>query len=386
MARGSSDILIIGCGIIGLAIGRRLAREGLKIIIVERHACGRGASWAGAGVLAPPNPHRKDPAATLHLRSLASYPTFCDELLDETGIDPEYDRCGELEIAFDDAGLSSLRSDADAAGGRRMADGRLAYEMHDAVETGRVAPLVSTAAIGSMECREAAQVRNPRLLQALLASCRKAGVDIREGTPVRDFWLDGDRVTGVRSDAGDLTGGQVVLCAGAWSSQIGARLQGLMPVQPVRGQMVLLKLDRRPFATIISRGKTYLVPRRDGHVLLGATEEPDAGFLIRNTAKGIAGLFEKGLKLVPSLADAPIEATWAGLRPGTPDDLPYIGPVPSMPGLIAATGHFRSGLSLAPATAEVIASIIVDDRPYNLDLACCLPGRIFSERRGTTGS
>jgi glycine oxidase len=250
--------------------------------------------------------------------------------------------------------------------------------MHDVAETRRLAPFVAPQALGSMECRAAAQVRNPRLLQALEASCRKAGVDIRVGTPVGDLLLEADRVRGVQTDAGDWGAKTVILCAGAWSSQIGSRLRELMPVRPIRGQMILLKLDRRPFTTIVSRGKTYLVPRLDGHVLLGATEEPEAEFLIRNTAQGLAGLIEKGVKLVPSLSDAPIEATWAGLRPGTPDDLPYIGTVPTMPGLIAATGHFRSGLGLAPATAEVVASLI-HNRPYDLDLACCKPGRLSAK-------
>lgn len=302
------------------------------------------------------------------------YPDFCAGLLDETGIDPEYERSGELELAFDDQGLSILRSDAQAGRDHVMPDGQAADEIHSAEQTRFLEPLVSPNVVGSMECRETAQVRNPRLLRALQSACTRAGVDIRENTPVRGFLIDDNRVTGVPTETGTVSAPNVVLCAGAWSSQIGDRLQTVMPVHPVRGQMVLMKLDRRPFERVISRGKTYLVPRRDGHVLLGATEEPGAGFAIRNTAKGITGLIEKGLKLVPSLADAPLEVTWAGLRPGTPDDKPYIGRVPEFDGLIAATGHYRSGLSLAPATAEVVAAIIAG-RAYDLDLCCCLPGR-----------
>ncbi len=359
---------------IGLSIARRLAREGLTVTLLERDVCGRAASWAAAGVLAPPNAHRKDAAAILHLRSLAMYPRFCEELTEETGIDPQYEPCGELEVAFDERGLESLRSDMIAAGDRRSADGRPAFEIHDVAETRRIEPLVTPQAIGSMECRETAQVRNPRLLASLCAACDKVGVQICEQSPVEHFLVDGSRVKGVRTRDGDVPGGTVVLCAGAWSSQIGQALQKLMPVRPVRGQMLLMKLDRRPFRRVISRGKTYLVPRQDGHVLLGATEEADAGFVIRNTPKGIASLIEKGLRLVPSLADAPLVATWAGLRPGTPDDLPYIGGVPGFEGLIAATGHFRSGLSFAPLTAELVFDEIAK-RPYDLDLASIRPGR-----------
>jgi glycine oxidase len=370
----SPDCIVVGGGVIGLTIARRLANDGLTVTLLERAQVGREASWAGAGVLAPPNPHRKDAAAVLHRRSLAMYPDFCAGLLDETGIDPEYERSGELELAFDDQGLSALRSDVQAGSDHVMPDGRAAYEIHSAEQTRSLEPLVSPNVVGSMECRETAQARNPRLLRALQSACTRTGVDMRENIPVQDFLIDDNRVTGVQTETGTVCAPNVVLCAGAWSSQIGDRLRTLMPVHPVRGQMVLMKLDERPFERVVSRGKTYLVPRRDGHVLLGATEEPKAGFTNRNTAKGIAGLIEKGLKLVPSLGDAPLEATWAGLRPGTPDDKPYIGRVPGFDGLIAATGHYRSGLSLAPATAEVVAAIITG-RAYDLDLSCCRPGR-----------
>ncbi len=374
MPRESPDIILIGGGVIGLTIARRLAKEGLSVTLLERARIGGEASWAGAGVLAPPNPHRKDAVAALHLRSLAMYPAFCAELMQESGIDPEHEPCGELEVAFDDAGLQVLREDERAAGSRRIPDGRPAFEMHTAEEIRHLEPAVSPQMIGALECRETAQVRNPRLLRALQTVCLRAGVELRENNPVRDFVVEDQRVTGVRTDRDTVAAAHVVLSAGAWSSQIGERLKNMMPVHPVRGQMVLMKLDRRPFDRIIARGKTYLVPRRDGHVLLGATEEPEAGFAKRNTAGGIAGLMERAVRMAPTLAEAPVAAMWSGLRPGTPDDMPYIGPVPGLKGLIAATGHYRTGLSLAPATAQVVASMILE-RSYDLDLTCCLPGR-----------
>jgi len=369
-----ANIAVVGGGVIGLTIARRLATEGLAVTLLERAQVGREASWAGAGVLAPPNPHRKDAVAELQLRSQSMYPDFCAELMHESGIDPEYEPCGELEVAFDEAGLQVLRADERAANGRRMADGRPAFEIHTGEETRRLEAIVSAQVVGSLECRQTAQVRNPRLLHALHTACVRTGVDIRENSPVHDFVVEGDRVTGVRTETGTIAAAYVVLCAGAWSSQIGERLQSVMPVHPVRGQMALLKLDRRPFERIIARGKTYLVPRRDGHVLLGATEEPEAGFTKRNNAKSIAGLLERAVRMVPMLADAPVAATWSGLRPGTPDDMPYIGPVPGLTGLIAATGHYRTGLTMAPVTAEVVAAII-QDKPYDIDLTCCRPGR-----------
>ncbi|MEK7711243.1 MAG: glycine oxidase ThiO [Planctomycetota bacterium] len=368
------DCIIIGGGVIGLSIARRLAREHVRVTLLERGRCGIEASWAAAGVLTPCNPHRNDAIAALRQRSLSMFSLFCDELIEETGIDPEYEPCGELEIALNADSLRSLQDDAKAGASRRLPDDRPAYQLLSPEETRRIEPVVSESILGALECRETAQVRNPRLLRALHAACLKAGVDIREETPVHDFVLDGSRVTGVRTEKGELPAEKVILCAGAWSSQIGQRLHELMPVHPVRGQIILMKFESRPFTRVISRGKTYLVPRRDGHVLLGATQEHDAGYNKRNTPKGIADLFEKGIKLVPSIADAAVVTQWAGLRPGTPDDNPYIGPVPGFDGLIAATGHFRSGLILAPVTAEIVASLI-QGRDYDIDLSACRPGR-----------
>lgn len=371
---GNTDCTIVGGGVIGLSIARRLRSDGVRVTLLERGRCGGEASWAAAGVLAPCNPHRHDGIAALRQRSLSLYPLFCAELLEETGVDPEYEPCGELEIALNADSLRSLQDDAKAGASRRLPDDRPAYQFLSPEETRRIEPVASESILGALECRETAQVRNPRLLRALHASCVKGGVDIREETAVHDFVLDGSRLVGVQTDKDKLYADKVILCAGAWSSQISQRVHELMPVHPIRGQIILMKFESRPFTRVISRGKTYLVPRRDGHVLLGATQEHDAGYNKRNTPKGIADLFEKGVKLVPSIAEAAVVTQWAGLRPGTPDDNPHIGPVPGFDGLVAATGHFRSGLILAPITAEIVASLI-QGRDYDIDLSACRPGR-----------
>lgn len=365
---------MVGGGVIGMAVARRLARDALRVTLIEREVCGREASWAAAGVLAPRDPTHQDSLFHLEERSLAAYPDFCRSLVEETAIEVEYERCGELMLEFTEGGLSVAKSKEQAAAGRRLPDGRPVYELHSAQRTREIEPKSGPESIGSLECRQTAQVRNPRLLRALRVSCERAGVVIRENTRLDDFVVEGDRVTGVRLDGGVMSASFVVLCAGAWSSGIGVRLASLMPVHPVRGQIVLMKLDDRPFTHVIASGKTYLVPRRDGHVVLGATEERESGFSKRNTASGVSMLMQTALRMVPMLSETPIVTLWAGLRPGTPDDRPYIGPVPGFDGLIAATGHFRSGLSLAPATADVVAAMI-SGRPYDLDLSCCRPGR-----------
>ena len=368
------DTLVVGGGIIGLTVARRLALDGLKVTLLERGACGREASWAGAGVLAPRNPHRKDAISALTTWSLERYPQFVATLLGETGVDPEYDRCGELELLFTDEAVATARAD-ERAGQRVIApDGTNAYRLLSPVDAVALEPAIARDVLGALECKVTAQVRNPRLLAALKASCTRLGVTLHEGQAVRELLQTGERVSGVRTDGGEVRAAWTVLCAGAWSSTLSPRLTRIMPVHPVRGQMVLLQLDAPSFRQIVSRGKTYLVPRRDGHVLLGATEEHDSGFEKRNTPVGLSDLIGKGLQLAPGLGTARVAATWSGLRPGTPDERPYLGPIPGMDGLIAATGHFRSGLTLAPATAEVVAALI-SERDFEIDLSICRPGR-----------
>ncbi len=370
---GNPDCVVVGGGVIGLSIARHLAGDGLSVTLIERDQCGAEASWAGAGVLAPCNPHRRDGIAELRDRSLALYPEFCKSLFKETGIDPEYETCGELEIALNEDAVRSLRENETAAAGQHCADGSAAYQFLAPDRTRILEPAVSGPILGSLECRRTAQVRNPRLLKALIASCQKRDVRVQEGTPVREIVVRNRRAVGVRTDAGQVSTTTVILCAGPWSGKL-APNAGTVPVHPVRGQMVLMKFDSRPFQHVIARGKTYLVPRRDGHVLLGATEEHDRSFSKRNTASGIAGLMQTAIKLVPSVSEATVLAQWTGLRPGTPDDNPYIGAVPGADGLIAATGHYRAGLILAPITAQIVSDLVQNRKP-EIDLSACRPGR-----------
>lgn len=368
------DVLIVGGGVIGLTLARHLRGEGLSVCLVDRHECGREASWAGAGILAPCNPQRDDPLFHFQERSLALFPSLCAELESETGIDPEYERSGELELLFTEQALAIARADERGAAGRLVHGNQPRVELLTPPRVRQEEPAVTTGLLGALLCRHTAQVRNPRLLAALHASCTRRGVEIRERTSVHEVLRSGGRVTGVRADRGDIHAEAVILCAGAWSAQIGGGFEWSVPVYPVRGQIILLRCEEQPFRRIIARGKTYLVPRRDGHVLIGSTEEPEAGFVKRNTPLATARLLQQAVTFVPALADAPVAAMWSGLRPATRDDKPILGPVPGVQGLFVATGHFRSGLTNAPATAEWIAACLAG-RPYSLDLSMCLPDR-----------
>ncbi len=379
MSAQTCDIIVVGGGVIGLSVADRLAREGLSVTLLERGACGREASWAAAGVLKPGNPNRRGPMQQLQRASLAMFADYCADLHDRTGIDPEYIACGAIELLFDDQRYRMAASE-EQAGARRgmvMPDGHAEWQMLTPDQARQVEPNVSEQCRGALLNRSSAQVRNPRLLRALVAACRARGVTIQEGMPVARLRIEGSRVIGVETRDGSIDAGGVVLCAGAWSSAIDDRLARLVPTHPVRGQVVLLDASAAAearFTRIVTRSGCYLVPRSDGLVLVGATVEPDSGFNRRTTAAGVAKLMNDAVSLVPALARAGVAGMWAGLRPGTPDRRPYIGWVPGFDGLIAATGHYRTGLALAPVTAGIVADL-VQRGSSERDLSMCRPGR-----------
>ncbi len=217
-----------------------------------------------------------------------------------------------------------------------------------------------------------AQVRNPWHLQALIASCHRQRVELTAHQPVRTLVRKGARITGVQTDNGPRTAGQYLLAAGAWSEELLEPIGWKPGIRPVRGQIALLNTGKVGIRPLILAGKRYMVPRSDGRMLIGSTEEL-AGFDARPTAGGISGLLELATALMPSLADAPLERAWAGLRPGSPDGLPYLGQVPGIDNLFLAAGHFRAGLQLSPATGQLLAELICQGRtslslePYRLD-------------------
>ncbi len=393
--RAGLDALVIGGGVIGLAAALRLRQRGLSVTLLERSECGREASWAGAGMLIPPNPNRRGPMQQLVRRSLELYRAFCEELTELSGIDAEYESCGAMEILTSDqryrmalseqraaAQPPSTRDSVDASGERVVRPPE--FEVLD-IDAARVlepglAPAVAgtdqvkLSIVGVLHVRDAAQVRNPRLLTALQAACRQTGVHVRERASVSELMVDGARVVGAKIGDEALRAERTVVCAGAWSSGVCGELGPSLPVYPVRGQIVLLRMPKRPLRHLIIERSTYLVPRRDGHVLIGSTEEHDSGFEKRNTPSAIQRMLQTAAAMAPCLADASVVGMWSGLRPGTPDRRPYLGLVPGVAGLIAATGHFRMGLTLAPVTAEIVADLVTAGTTA-YDLSLCRPGR-----------
>jgi glycine oxidase len=359
----TADVLIIGGGVIGLTTAYTLARDGARVTLLDRQDFGRESSWAGAGIISPGNPER---AATPHhkLRAIGSvtYPSLAAELRERTGVDPGYRCNGGLE--FDDP-------DGEAGPAEWKNEG-IAWERLATDQVRSVDPAVSPHAGPAYFLPCMAQVRNPRLVKSLAASLRTTGVTLQPGTPVYAWETSGSRIAAAVTHTGRRVADQYVICGGAWSDQLLRPLGLRTEVRPVRGQIALLNTRASGPSKVLIRGKRYVVPRGDGRVLVGSTEE-DTGFDKRTTACAIAGLLEFGTGLAPSLKDAEIERCWAGLRPGSPDGLPFIGRVPGFENLWVATGHFRSGIQLAPATARVLSEAIqgrptaVPLEPFRLD-------------------
>jgi glycine oxidase len=363
------DVLIIGGGVIGLSLAYELAGRGAKVRLIERGQPGQEASWAGAGILPPGNRRTADnPYDELVGLSCELHPRWSAALREETGIDNGYRRCGGLHLARQ-AEADELKQTL--AYWRRR---RIGMEEITIDELTQCEPTLAETTGIAAACLlpDEAQLRNPWHLKALSAACVSRGVKIEPGVPAEDFLIHGSRITGVRTTAGLLAAEKYCVCSGAWTRGLLARV-GIQPqVKPIRGQIVLLALPGPPLKHIVNEGARYLVPRPDGRVLVGSTEE-DAGFDKRTTAEGVQELLQFALHLVPPLREATVERTWAGLRPGTADGLPYLGMIPGLENAFIAAGHFRSGLQMSPGTALVMSQVLLGQRseidlsPFTLD-------------------
>jgi len=372
---GSSDVVIVGGGAIGLSIAYALAREGLSSTVLDRREPGREASWAGAGLIPPiadrdaADPGVKiNPLVALRSWSARLYPDWTAALHDESGIDPGYRRSGGVDVAWTEREDDALK----AAAGQWRAEG-IAYERIPPGDYARVEPALHPELRSVYYLPDRAQVRNPRLLRALIEAASKRGAILEAHRGALGLAIDRGRIAAVRTSTGDVPCGLVIVAAGAWSGGLLEPAGVRAPTPPVKGQIVLLRSDRRLLGRVVEHGKNYLVPRDDGRILIGATEE-DAGFDTRPTAVAARDLPDEALHLCPILARATVEATWAGLRPGSIDTRPYIGTAAGVANLIVATGHKRAGLQLAPATAELVVDLVLG-RPPRLDLTAFRPDR-----------
>jgi glycine oxidase len=347
------DVLIIGGGVIGLSTAWFLAEAGVRVAIMDKGEFGREASWAGAGIIVPASlEHAQTALDRLRAHSRALFASVSHRLREQTGIDNGYFVCGGLEVftAADDDPSDEWRGEG------------IVFEELAGDELSRRYPDLSPSVRRAYFLPDMAQLRNPRHLKALQAACAARGVHMRPGCPVQRLVLEGNRIEGVETDQGRLTAERYLLATGAWSDALLGSLGWRPGIRPVRGQIALLNTGTTGLRPLLVHGKRYLVPRGDGRVLVGSTEE-DAGFEANTTAVAIAQLLQFATSLVPNLAGAAVERCWAGLRPGSPDGKPFLGAVPGMDNLFVAAGHFRSGIQLSPATALVMKQLLLGEIP-----------------------
>ena len=342
--KAARDILIIGGGIVGLAIAVELTRQGATVTIVSKDST-EAASHAAAGMLAPLAEKLTSPMLDLCLRSRWLYPEWTAKLEELTGVETGYLPCGIIAPAY-----SKPKSIAEDNNSAVWLDDR-AIKMYQ--------PGLSDRVVGGWWYPEDGQVDNRCLMRSLLQAARTLGVEIKEGVSVKAIQQRQGKVNGVLTDVGQLSAEQYVLAAGSWSSQLMP-----LPVRPIKGQMLSLRMPQKlhqpfPLQRVLYGDEIYLVPRQDGRLIVGATvEEVWTPF---NTPKGIQSLLNKAIELYPAAADWQIEELWWGFRPGTPDELPILGHS-ACDNLFLATGHYRNGILLAPITASLIADLILEQK------------------------
>jgi glycine oxidase len=355
----SFDVVVVGGGVVGCAVARRAARDGLRVAVLERAMPGMEASSAAAGMLSPlAEAHGPGPFVELLLRARAIYPEIAAALHDETGIDVGYIDAGTLYVALhddDEAELAARFAWQSAAG--------LAVERLTGPEARREEPALSPEVRSALRFPGDHQVDNRALSRAMWGAAARAGAAFHLGADAVALLRGGDgRAAGVLLATGErIDAGAVVIAGGSWAG----RLDGLprpVPVEPVHGQLLAVESIPPIFRHVVDSPRCYLVPRSEGRVIAGATVER-TGFRKTVTPRGIVGLLRGALEIAPGLADAAILETWSGLRPGTPDDLPILGPDPEVGGLFYATGHFRNGILLAPLTGELIGDLLLGRSP-----------------------
>jgi glycine oxidase len=352
----SPDIIVIGAGIVGCAIAYELARRGASVTVIEERSAGAGATRASAGMLAPYVEADADTELlSLTVRSLGLFDDFIGRLNSDSGSHVPYRRTGTLQVASDVERMRTLT----------LVDGELRaravdVELLDAHNVRALEPHLGKGVVGGLLVPAHGYVDAVALTQAMAIAARRFGAHLVEGGAARRIAASGTELT-VETERGSLTAHAVVLAAGSWSARIeivGARDR--LPVRPVRGQLLRLAWNGPPIRRVTWGNRCYLVPWDDGTLLVGATVE-EAGFDERTTVAGVRDLLEASCELVPHAWTAGFIDARAGFRPASADDLPIVGRSRVLPNLMYATGHYRSGVLLAPLTARLVGDAILED-------------------------
>lgn len=355
----AADVAIVGGGAIGCSVAHYAAQQGARVILLEAERLGSGSSGALAGMLSgqgevePPGPF-----LDLMLLGRERHRELSEELHENTGIDPGYVWDGALRTATDETSEEFLTE----AYRSQKAEG-LRTEWLTGDEACELEPALSTEVTAGLYMPDDGQVNPPQLVQALARAAVLSGTEIQEATRVVEFVLDGNRVTGVRTTRGEISAHTVVLAGGAFSNLLSEQLGVSLPLFPVKGEMLVTNIWPSPItANVWDAHNFYMVPKKDGRVIIGATEEPDA-YDRRTTLGGVSQLSQAAVNLVPALSDALFVDTWGGLRPGTPTGHPILGPVEDWENLLLATGHFRNGVLLSVVTGQIVSALALGQEP-----------------------
>ncbi|MBZ0105239.1 MAG: glycine oxidase ThiO [Sulfuricella denitrificans] len=349
----SFDVGIIGGGVIGCATALSLAQSGARVLLVEKHRIGRESSWAGGGILYPLLPWDYSEAVTrLTERSLELFPAWASQLTHSSGIDPEFQQCGMLVLAPFSADTAQAWCDAHAT---------------------QMSVTSGNSVISALEQDNEAlwlpgvnQVRNPRLLKALHRSLNALGVKIVQENEITAWETHENVVSGIKTSHGVLRAENYIVTAGAWSKSLLSKHALDLDIRPVRGQMLLFKAEPGLLQNIILKNGIYLIPRLDGHILVGSTLE-DAGFNKATTEEARSMLYDQAIGILPLLKNASLVLHWSGLRPGSPDNIPTIDRHPVLKNLYINSGHFRYGVTMSPASAEIMTNMILG-RHQSMDI------------------
>ena len=347
------NVIVIGGGLLGLLSARELALAGCDVTVLDQSAPGQESSWAGGGILSPLYPWQyADAVNALASWGQQHYPALVEALMAEGGIDPQWTQSGLLVLDSD------MREAATAFAQRYG----MPLELVDARKLAELEPQIAPQSQPGLLFPGIAQIRNPRFVKSLLTSCATLGVRFSPRTQVSGFRLHDRQVRGVRTAKGDFDAEVVLVAGGAWSGHLLKAVQVVLDVEPVRGQMVLYHAAPGQLEHIVLDRGHYLIPRRDGRILVGSTLEY-VGFDKSTTAPAREQLTDFAVNLFPFLANTPIEQHWSGLRPGQSGAIPYICAVPGYGGLYLNTGHFRNGVILGPASAHLVADLILGREP-----------------------
>jgi glycine oxidase len=356
-------VIIVGGGVIGLSIAQHLLIRGATPIVIDRGLFAKESSWAGAGYL-----DLRSAAKTggdffkLCRFSYDLFPEWISRIHRESGIDPEFLDSGSLDLAMDEKDEKEICSLE-----KKLKDEKLEGHWLTTAEAKKLEPGLSKNIRSAFYLKVTRQIRPPRLTRALLQILEKQGAILRENESVENFLEKDRRIYGVNTNKGIIEGDEVVLASGAWTGLWGEKFKMVIPVKPVRGQVIMFNAQPGLLQKIIFTSMAYLVPRVDGKIYVGSTLE-EVGFDKSTTSEGMERLKQGAQGAIPSLAGALIDDSWAGLRPGSPDGWPIFGRLPNWEGVWVAAGHFTHGLLLSAATGQIMTQAILGE-PISFDLS-----------------